>query len=468
MAVEASTPDKYFSVFTNATGAVSASNYVGLHTLTSYDSNACAKICDETDGCRAFNIYIERDPSLDANEQNCPNPPSTINYRCTLWGTPIVASQATATGQWRAKFQVAVTGSNGTQTPLPQSYIPLLIPQIPGYNLAPASTLPGFQPPTSLGSASINAPLNPPSYMGYQWFPFSQSQGFSTQTCASYCSAQTTYNRAHPSPKDCTYVPCTFFNAYILSKNGIPHGLYCALYNATWDAQYATNRVVFDQQNNNYSVSHSYGYSVTYPAPQPAYASTCGAPFIRDGGFDALDLNTYPYLEPYWNFSTTGNAEANGGWSPGFGGSRAMFGARLGGGANGVSDSSNPSDSSSSGPSDNTAPSVTLSQSLTTVPHGTYTLTFQYKFDAGMEGCQIALVFPGAHSPGPHRRLMTGLQPGEWYGYSGLFFGGDTPSAEDQVLAFVFSCPGGPASGGIVFVDSIEITPMTLGYDRRE
>ena len=58
-------------------------------------------------------MYIERDPSLDPNTDDCPNPPSTTNYKCTLWGAPVVAEEATNKGQWRASFEVAITGSNG-------------------------------------------------------------------------------------------------------------------------------------------------------------------------------------------------------------------------------------------------------------------------------------------------------------------------------------------------------------------
>ena len=86
---------------------------MGLTTLKSYDVLTCASKCDQADGCQAFNIYIERDPSVDPNAQDCPNPPSTTNYKCTLWGAPVAASQADNKGQWRDSFQVVIAGSNG-------------------------------------------------------------------------------------------------------------------------------------------------------------------------------------------------------------------------------------------------------------------------------------------------------------------------------------------------------------------
>jgi hypothetical protein len=113
MATNAPTPDGYTEVFVNLQASLSASNYMGLYTLTSFDTLTCASLCDQASGCQAFNMYIERDPSLDPNAENCPNPPSTINYQCTLWGASVSAGEATNTGQWRDSFEVVITASNG-------------------------------------------------------------------------------------------------------------------------------------------------------------------------------------------------------------------------------------------------------------------------------------------------------------------------------------------------------------------
>lgn len=59
---------------------------------------------------------------------------------------------------------------------------------------APPPAISGFSGPTELGG-SINAPSG---YLGYQFFPFSQSQGYDPSTCASACTQQTTYNSQHP------------------------------------------------------------------------------------------------------------------------------------------------------------------------------------------------------------------------------------------------------------------------------
>ena len=97
--------------------------------------------------------------------------------------------------------------------------------------------------------------------MGFQFFPFNQAQGYTPQTCADACGAQTVYNSQHPA-SDGTYQTCVFFNAYVLSKNAIPQGLYCSLYNQTWTRNYGTN---YGQTrgSDRYTVSRSYSYSLT-------------------------------------------------------------------------------------------------------------------------------------------------------------------------------------------------------------
>lgn len=215
----APTPNGYQEAFTGLNGSLSALNYMGLYTLTSYDTLGCASKCDQASGCVAFNMYAERDPSLDANNANCPNPPSTINYKCTLWGAPVCDDEATNYGQYRAHFQVVITASNA-------------------YNkVAPPAPIECFSGPTELGGA-INTPTNTGSYMGYKYYPFSQDQGYTPQTCAAACQSTTQYNQKHPDSTG-FYQSCIQFNSYILSKNGTPLGLYCSMYNETWGPSYA-------------------------------------------------------------------------------------------------------------------------------------------------------------------------------------------------------------------------------------
>lgn len=79
----------------------------------------------------------------------------------------------------------------------------------PGYNkMDPPPALDGFTGPTELGGA-INAPLynNQNTYMGYKYYPFSQSQGYDPSTCAAACKAQTAYNSRHPNANG-SYLTC--------------------------------------------------------------------------------------------------------------------------------------------------------------------------------------------------------------------------------------------------------------------
>ena len=98
------------------------------------------------------------------------------------------------------------------------------------------------------------------TYMGYQFFPFSQSQGYDPTTCAQACTVQTAYNSRHPAA-DGSYQTCTFFNAYVLSQNSIPQGLYCSLYSQAWDPKYATNYGQY-RGSDRYTVSESYSYTL--------------------------------------------------------------------------------------------------------------------------------------------------------------------------------------------------------------
>ncbi|MCJ1249366.1 hypothetical protein MMC30_006589 [Trapelia coarctata] len=254
LALNALAPAGYTQVFQNVQASLSASNYMGLYTIDKYDNALCQSICDQKDGCVAFNLYLERDPTLSANTINCPNPPSTTNIKCTLWGSPISANEAKNTGQYRAKFHVVIAASNG-------------------YNKITApDPEDGYDGPTQLGGA-INAPSSSKTYMGYQFFPFSQSQGLDMKSCTDACTKQTGYNSRHPK-SDCTYNPCTFVNGYVLSKNGVPQGLYCSMYSQTWDPSYAKNYGQY-RGSDHYSVSYSYSYSVQNPVAQPAYGPSC-------------------------------------------------------------------------------------------------------------------------------------------------------------------------------------------------
>ncbi|KAG9602101.1 hypothetical protein KCU77_g5780, partial [Aureobasidium melanogenum] len=64
LSANAPTPDGYTAAFTGLNASLNANKYMGLWTLTSYDTIGCASLCDKTTGCEAFNMYSERDPTL--------------------------------------------------------------------------------------------------------------------------------------------------------------------------------------------------------------------------------------------------------------------------------------------------------------------------------------------------------------------------------------------------------------------
>ena len=234
--------------------------------------------------------------------KSCPNPPSTTNFKCTLWGAPVSQAEATNQGQWRDSFQVVITGSNG-------------------YNKdSPPPPINGFTGPQELGGA-INAPLDKNghnTYMGYQFFPFSQSQGYDPSTCAQACNVQTAYNSRHPNT-DGSYQTCVFFNAYVLSENSVPQGLYCSLYNETWAPSYATNYGQY-RGNDRYTVSRSYSYtlntvtttttttSTTSTSSTTVYAPGCTptpANLVQNGGFECGGLSSWTATDIPNTYHTT-------------------------------------------------------------------------------------------------------------------------------------------------------------------
>ena len=69
------------------------------------------------------------------------------------------------------------------------------------------------------------------------------------------------YVSKNPCPLEscCIHLLQVFFNAYVLSKNGVPQGLYCSMYNQTWSPDYATNYGQY-RGSDRYTVSESYNY----------------------------------------------------------------------------------------------------------------------------------------------------------------------------------------------------------------
>ncbi|PNS14331.1 guanine nucleotide-binding protein subunit beta [Sphaceloma murrayae] len=289
----------YAQVFSNLQAAVSANSYLGLHTLYAYDVSACAAFCEDTSLCTSFNIYIERDPSLNPTKNDstastvwgywCPNPEAITNYKCTLWGSNLDASMATNKGQWRRDFEVVITGSNGydkTNSTTPTCEITSALPSPTGVTSSIVSTTTlgitttltstsAFSSTTTAistsrastlttsiksstttklsASASATNPTvpkwkkgrncngkavnNPKRWMGSKVFP----GPYNPQVCADYAWAQNAANKAAAiRGGKRLWQPCKYVNAVYYHKNGIPFGTYCNLYDVALSSEFET------------------------------------------------------------------------------------------------------------------------------------------------------------------------------------------------------------------------------------
>jgi hypothetical protein len=290
----------YQQTFRDLNASSSANSYIGLYTLQSYDVAKCADHCDTTALCTSFNIYIERDPSQNPCKNDstaptvwgywCPQPSSITNFKCTLWGSNLEAATATNQGGWRGDFAVVVTGSNGydatnttlpppindtvnnatsiviasssailsTAAPVSSSSTSVVKSSSTSSSSAAASTTASSGPtwggPKTCGGKAINAPNY---WMGSKFFP----GPFNPQVCGDYASYQHILNKQAAIAAGKSYfTPCNSFNAYYLHKNGVPHGTYCALYDASISTSYATYPGGWSGSNK-YDCRQSYQYT---------------------------------------------------------------------------------------------------------------------------------------------------------------------------------------------------------------
>ena len=77
-------PTGYTSSFVALNASNSADNYMGFSLMTSYDVTGCAAKCNAISGCNSFNIYFERDPSVNPDDSSCSDPPSTVQVKVCL------------------------------------------------------------------------------------------------------------------------------------------------------------------------------------------------------------------------------------------------------------------------------------------------------------------------------------------------------------------------------------------------
>ncbi|TGO90243.1 hypothetical protein BPOR_0073g00180 [Botrytis porri] len=245
----AATPSGFTRSFVNLKASNNALKYMGFTQLPTYDTKVCASKCSDITGCNAFNIYYERDPSVDPGA-SCTNPSSMTNVKCVFWGGALDAKTAVNDGQWRSTFRVVIAGSNG-------------------YNLNSFPTPGGYNQPTSLAGASINAPLDckkADTYLGSRFFT---DTPFDVSLCTAACDATTAFNVAHPSATGVQ--TCQFINTYILYLNGVAQGQACAMYTDTWDISYAVN-TGYTSGTDVYTIDSSYTLS---NSTNPNYAANC-------------------------------------------------------------------------------------------------------------------------------------------------------------------------------------------------
>ncbi|KAF4550457.1 Hypothetical protein D9617_17g047250 [Elsinoe fawcettii] len=254
-ALSATTPEGYNNTFTNWNASNQAYGYLGYQLLDVYDTTLCAAKCNAIEDCLAFNIYFERDPTIDPHPISCPNPLSTTNIKCVFWSGPINKANAINFGQYRAQFQVAIAGSNG-------------------YVNTKVATPAGYSDPVYLGNAAINALTDCNegyTYMGVQIWTNSP---FDVDRCAQACTNKSNQNLATANAT--VAQTCQFFNTYQLVKNGDVIGQYCAMYNSTWSASTASNYGGQKGQDK-YEIRYSYAYSnATDPGLVKTVVKTAG------------------------------------------------------------------------------------------------------------------------------------------------------------------------------------------------
>ncbi|KAH0372127.1 hypothetical protein KCU65_g1426, partial [Aureobasidium melanogenum] len=250
-AASSAVPSGYVSTFNNLQASNNAYGYMGYTLLTDYDTHKCADKCTKINGCQAFNIYYERDPSVNPDSDSCNNPASTTNIKCVFWSGPVTPDNANNAGQWRNKFQVVIAGSNG--------YVNQSIATPVGYNAG-----------VYLGTTAINAPLDctgDDSFIGSRYLGNSV---FDANLCAVACNEQASYALQHPPTDGSFNKVCTFFNTYILYKNGQPLQQSCALYDQTWSQSYAKNTGYY-YGSDHYTIGFSYTFSNKTNGGSPRY-----------------------------------------------------------------------------------------------------------------------------------------------------------------------------------------------------
>ncbi|CAD0108593.1 unnamed protein product [Aureobasidium uvarum] len=283
-AAPSAVPSGYVNTFSNLHASNNAYGYMGYTLLKSYDQQGCADKCTKINGCQSFNIYYERDPTVNPDDSSCSNPKSLTQIKCVFWSGPVTTDNANNAGQWRNQFQVVIAGSNG--------YVNKSIATPDGYNAG-----------VFLDKSAINAPLDctgDDSFIGSRLLTNSV---FDANLCAVACNEQASYARQHPPTDGSFNKICSFFNTYILYKNGQALQQNCALYDQTWSMSYAKNNG-YSYGQDHYTVGFSYTFSNKTDGGKPRYA--CDVASAKSA---IVSASLQPYCSALLGFSSAASTQ---------------------------------------------------------------------------------------------------------------------------------------------------------------
>jgi hypothetical protein len=248
------TPDKFTQTFVNKQASLEGCGYLGYTPYDTYNVAQAAQDCLNKDGCRGFNIYYERDPSVTPDYTDCKNPASTTVIKAAFFGNTVSPSGATNVGQYRSDFQVIIAGSNGyaltanTVTTIP----------VQGYTQE------------VLGSCSINSPAttcNIGQKDSYQKSWTSKDAFFDHGRCQAICDSTTN---------------CRYFTSYMLVTNGRCGVQQCAFYKRAWaSSQYCTNRGQTNGQGDKVTIQWSSAFTTTKAESSVVCPVNSGAKLFR-------------------------------------------------------------------------------------------------------------------------------------------------------------------------------------------
>jgi hypothetical protein len=232
----------YVEKFRDLNASTQQNSYLTYYQIDRYSVPDCANKCDQVELCTAFNIYVERNPSIDAGPA-CPNPKSVSRYKCALYGSSISRETATNDGQYRANFHVVITGSNGYDRS----------------NWAPAPLIDGFAKAENLSGQTITL-AKKSFYLGAEFF----SGPYDPHLCSWYATAQTLANKLDAKAKGYkSYQPANLFNAYCVYKNKKAQGTYCSIFNTNPGGAEVYGNPGTTYQGDSYTVGTSYTYALS-------------------------------------------------------------------------------------------------------------------------------------------------------------------------------------------------------------